>query len=105
LPCSSLHAPEQQLAQGLHNIPQENQGYDRFGYGPQHVPRLPADAAFPDPFAREIPALGQPAVENLRRLAIRFLHHPDSQVDLVSMEPGAAGHCRVVIILELADVP
>jgi len=59
---------------------------------------------FPDPFAHRIPAPGQLAAENLRRLAIRYLHRPDSQVDLVAVEPGVAGHCKVVIILELADI-
>jgi hypothetical protein len=82
---------------------QGNQEHDILGF-PQHGPPLPAQAAFPGPVAHQFPAPGQPAVENLRRLAIRFLHHPDSQVDLVSMEPGAPGLCRVVIILELADV-
>jgi len=52
-----------------------------------------------------MPAPGQPAAaENLRRLAMRYLRCPDSQVDLVSMEPGTAGHFRVVIVLELADI-
>jgi len=77
-------------AQGRPNAP-ENQRHDPFvGHVPQPVPQFPAP--------------GQPAAENLRRLAIRYLHRPDSQVDLVAMEPGVAGHCKVVIILELADI-
>ena len=51
-----------------------------------------------------MPGHGQPARENLRRLANCYLHHPDSQVEMVRMEPHAAGRCKVVIILETADV-
>jgi hypothetical protein len=32
------------------------------------------------------------------------LNHPDSQVDMVRMEPGPAGGIRMVITLELADL-
>jgi hypothetical protein len=32
------------------------------------------------------------------------LHHPNSQVSMVCMEPDAAGHCKVMIILEMADI-
>jgi hypothetical protein len=41
--------------------------------------------------------------EDLRRLAIRYLHHPDAQVGTVSMgagQAGAAGRFKVVITLE-----
>ena len=41
--------------------------------------------------------------ENLRRLASRYVHHPDSQVEMVRMEPGSAGRNKVVIVLEMAD--
>ncbi len=51
-----------------------------------------------------MPTPGQPAAENLRRLAIRLLQYRDSQVNLVFMEPGEAGLCQVVIVLELGDV-
>ena len=84
--------------------PQEGQEHDILDFASQHVPPFPVQVALPDPVAHQIPAPGQPAVDNLRRLAIRFLHHPDSQIDLISMEPGMVGLCRVVIILELADV-
>jgi hypothetical protein len=47
--------------------------------------------------------LGQPAVENLRRLASRYIYHPDSQVNAVRMEPGTGGRYKVVIILEMTD--
>jgi len=90
-------------AQGRPNGP-ENQEHVRFRQVPQHVPPLLPGAAFPDPFIHRIPAPEQRTVENLRKLAIRYVHHPDSHVDLVSMEPGAAGFCKVVIVLELADV-
>jgi hypothetical protein len=43
-------------------------------------------------------------MENLRRLASRYLHRQDSQVGQVYMEPGAAGRCKVVIIIEMVDV-
>jgi hypothetical protein len=45
------------------------------------------------------------APEDLRQVAIRYLHHPDYQVDLVSMEVGARGNCQVVIVLKLVDIP
>jgi hypothetical protein len=80
--------------------PQESHEHPIFPYDPQHTPPFPA---IPVPIANWIPR-GQPAGENLRRLAFRYLQHPDSQVDLVSMEPGPAGLCKVVIVLELADV-
>ena len=45
-----------------------------------------------------------PAAENLRRLAIRYLQHPDAQVGMVNMEAGAAGRFKVVIVLESHDI-
>jgi hypothetical protein len=32
------------------------------------------------------------------------LHHPDAQVSMVSMEVGAAGRFKVVIVLDTNDV-
>jgi hypothetical protein len=32
------------------------------------------------------------------------LRHPDSHVDLFCMEPGAGGHCKVMIVVDLANV-
>ena len=84
---------------------QENQGSDPFGnalQGVQVVPD-PTPAALPDPPAPRVPALGRSAAENLRRLASRYLNHPDSHIDVVRMEPGHAGRYRVVIVLEMAD--
>ena len=46
----------------------------------------------------------EPATEVLRQLASRYLNQPDSQVDMVRMEPGLGGRIRVVITLELADL-
>jgi len=51
-----------------------------------------------------MPTPDQPSAENLRQLALRYLHRPGSQVDLVSIGAGAAGRCKVVIAVELADV-
>jgi hypothetical protein len=81
---------------------QEGQGNDIFGYSPQGVLPGPIQAAFPVSSAHR-PAHGQPAAENLRRLAIRYVHHRDSQVDMVRMEEGTAGRYKVVIVLEITD--
>ena len=86
-------------------MPQENQGSDPFGnalQGVQVVPD-PTRAALPDSSVHRAPALGQSTADNLRRLASRYLNHPDSQIDVVRMEPGSAGRYRVVIVLEMAD--
>ena len=86
-------------------MPQENQGSDPFGNANQDVQVVlnPTRAALPDPSAHRGLALGQPTAENLRRLASRYLNHPDSQIDMVRMEPGSAGRYKVVIVLEMAD--
>ena len=81
-------------------VPQGNQGND---YAPQGVVPGPAQATLPGPSAHRAPVLGQPAAENLRRLASRCVHHPDSQVDVVRMEPGTGGRYKVVIVLEVTD--
>jgi len=92
--------------QGIHAQPQSNvpyQQYARFGYVP--LAPGPAPPPIPDPSAYGIPAPtpGQTAAGNLRRLASRILRHPNTHVNMVSMEPHAAGHCNVVIILKVAD--
>lgn len=51
-----------------------------------------------------MPTPDQSPAANLRQLALRYLRHPDSQVDLVSIGAGAAARCKVVIVLELGDV-
>ena len=82
---------------------QENQGHAPFDYAPQQFPPGPPQAAFPHPIPHQIPAPGQPAAENLRRFASRYLYHPNSRVDMVCVEPGGAGRCKVMIILDIAD--
>jgi hypothetical protein len=87
------------------DVSQQGDGEHAFlGYPAQQIALGPVQAAFPDPFAYRIPAPGQPAADNLRRLASRYLHHHNSQVSMVCMEPSAAGHCKVVIVLEMADI-
>jgi len=83
---------------------QEYQGNDRVGYAPQGVVPGPTQATLPGPWAHRAPVLTQPAAENLRRLASRCVHHPDSQVDVVRMEPCTSGRYKVVIALEMADL-
>jgi len=80
-----------------------NQERDLFGYVPQHV-APDSVQAFPRPFLHRIHTLNQLGAENHRRLAYRYLHHRDAQVGMVSMETGAAGQLKVVIILEMPDV-
>ena len=67
-----------------------------FDYVPQHNAPGLVRGAFP-------PRAPTPNL-NLRRLAIRYLHHPDAQVGMVSMEAGAAGRFKVVIVLESHDL-
>jgi hypothetical protein len=81
---------------------QEGQGNDIFGYAPQGVVPGPIQAAFPVSSTHRS-APGQPAAENLRRLASRYVHHPDAQVDMVRMEASTAGRYKVVIVLEITD--
>jgi len=81
--------------------PQENQEH---GYNSQRSTPGPAQAAFPDQFAHHIPTSGQPATENLRQLAIRYLHQPNAKVEMILLESGATGPCKVVIVLEPVDV-
>ena len=90
---------------GLDISHQENQGHGLLGYAPQ--PRHFALGAaqdgfnFPDPIVR---SPGQLAKEDLRLLAIRYLRHPGSRVDMAWMESSAGGQRKVVIMLEMADV-
>jgi hypothetical protein len=88
---------------GLDISPQENQGHGLLGYAPQHTALGAAQDSFkfPDPIVR---SPGQPTKEDFRRLAIRYLHHPGSRVDMAWMEPSADGQRKVVIMLEMADI-
>ncbi|KAH9968315.1 hypothetical protein BGW80DRAFT_1339041 [Lactifluus volemus] len=63
----------------------------------------PAGAELPDPWVYNAPVRDYPPPDNLRRLARRYLDYPDSQVDMVCIEPGHAGRFKVVITLETAD--
>ena len=83
---------------------QEIREHDRLDYAPQHVAPGPAQPAFHPPFVHRAPTPDQLREDNLRRLARRFLYHPDSRVNMVWMEPGAAGRFEVVIVLEASDV-
>jgi len=86
---------------------QEDPGNGNFGRAPEDsdVVPGPTQAAFSNSSPHRAPDVGQPAAENpsLRRLASRYIHHPDSQVDMVRMEPGSVGRYKVVIVLEIAD--
>ncbi|KAI0248282.1 hypothetical protein BJV78DRAFT_1156600 [Lactifluus subvellereus] len=73
---------------------------DVFAYAPQRATAGP-DRAFPDEWLYQVPALILPRAENLRRLASRYVHHPDARVDMVRVEPGPAGRFKVVITLEI----
>jgi hypothetical protein len=78
-----------------------------FGYVPQHNGPDPVQPAFAHPFfVHRTPTPNQAlaGAESLRRLAIRYLHHPGTQVGMVSMEAGAAGRFKVVVVLESHDV-
>ena len=85
-------------------VPQQGNQHDFFANAPQHVPPFHDQATSPEPFAHHLPTPHQPPAENLRQLALRYLHRPDSQVDLVSIGAGPAALCKVVIVVELADV-
>jgi len=85
------------------NPVQENTGNDYFGRSPEDVIPGPTQAAFSNSSPHRAPNVGQSSAENLRRLASLCIHHPDSQVDMVRIEPGSAGP-RLEIALELAHL-
>ena len=60
--------------------------------------RGPVQAPFPQQSVHRIPTPNQGGAENLRRLASRYLHHPDAQIDVVRVEAGATGRFKVVIM-------
>jgi hypothetical protein len=86
-----------------HLLLQEIQGHNHFqiDYAPQLPVPGPARAELPDPWAYNAPVRDYPPVDNLRRLARRYLDN--SQVDMVRIEPGHAGRFKVVITLETAN--
>ncbi|KAI0306188.1 hypothetical protein B0F90DRAFT_1923814 [Multifurca ochricompacta] len=65
----------------------EFQGDGGFGYAPQYIAPVPT-GVFPNEWPHQAPVPSEPAAELLRQLASRYLHHPDSLVDMVRMEPG-----------------
>ena len=81
---------------------QVNPERNPFDYVPQHNAPGLVQGDFPHPY--RMPTLNTAGAENLRRLAIRYLHHPEAQVGMVSMEAGAAGRLKVVIVLESHDI-
>jgi hypothetical protein len=83
-------------------LSQELQGHEYLGYAAPHVAPGPTQTAFPDPWVHYASPPDMLAAENLRRLASRFLRHPDSQIVMIRMEPGLDGRFRVVISLEMA---
>jgi hypothetical protein len=83
---------------------QGNREHHLLGHAPQHLAPGPAQAAFHPPFVHRAFTPDQLREDNLRRLASRFLYHPDSRVNVVWMEPGAAGRFEVVIVLEASDL-
>ena len=87
----------------VHDVPsQVNPERNPFGYVPQHNAPDPVQSAFPH--SHWVLTPNQAGAENLRRLASRYLHHPDAQVAMVSMEAGAAGRYKIVITIGLHDV-
>jgi hypothetical protein len=76
-----------------------------FGYFPQPVAPGPPQAAFPHPLIHRIPTPNQHRAENLRRLANRYLDHPNVLVRMVCTEEGTAGGFQTVIIVETPNVP
>lgn len=85
-------------------MPQVDIERNPFGYVPQYNAPGPVQAAFPRPFVHRIPTPNQAGAENLRRLASRYLYHPETQVGMVSVEAGLAGRFKVVIVIESHDV-
>ncbi|KAI0306177.1 hypothetical protein B0F90DRAFT_971834 [Multifurca ochricompacta] len=70
---------------------------------PQYTASVPT-GVFPNEWPPQAPIPSEPAAELLRQLASRYLHHPDSLVHMVRMEPGNTGCFKVVITLQLADI-
>ncbi|KAI9455438.1 hypothetical protein BJY52DRAFT_642405 [Lactarius psammicola] len=54
---------------------------------------------YPAPLANMPPANG-----GLRNLAGRYINNPDTQVNMLRIEPGRGGRFEVWIVLELADI-
>ncbi|KAI0306194.1 hypothetical protein B0F90DRAFT_1696957 [Multifurca ochricompacta] len=81
----------------------ELQGNGGFGYAPQYTAPVPT-GAFPNEWPHQAPVPSEPAAERFRRLASRYLHHPDSLVHMVDIELDNNGRFKMVITLQLADI-
>jgi hypothetical protein len=82
-----------------------NQEHNPFGYVPPHLAPGFVEAAFPYPFVYRVasPDPPQARADNLRRLAGHYLHHPDAQVRMITMEAGTAGRIKVAVVFETPD--
>jgi hypothetical protein len=74
--------------------------------GGQAPPTAVPDVA--DPFSQNVPNSDHsrmPAMGDLRRLAYRYLHNPDSRVDTLRIWLNPSGHrFMVMILLEVDDI-
>ena len=52
----------------------------------------------------QAPVFNMFAMEGLRQVSRRYVNHPETLVNTVRLEPGAAGRFRVVIVLEVVDI-
>jgi hypothetical protein len=83
-----------------------NQEHNPFAHVPPHDAPGLVQAAYPHPFVHRVPTPDPPrqaGAENLRRLVSHYLHHPDAQVSMVTMEAGTAGRIKVAVIFETPD--
>jgi hypothetical protein len=83
-----------------------NQEHNPLGHVPPHVAPGLVQAAFLHPFVHRVPTPYPPpqaGAENLRRLVSHYLHHPDAQVSMVTIEAGTAGRIKVAVIFETPD--
>jgi hypothetical protein len=78
-----------------------NEEHNPFGYVPPYVAPDFVHAAFP----HRVPTPDPPRAraDNLRQLASHYLHHPDAQVRMITMEAGTAGRIKVAVIFETPD--
>ncbi|KAI0306186.1 hypothetical protein B0F90DRAFT_1696878 [Multifurca ochricompacta] len=81
----------------------EFQGNGGLGYAPQYTAPVPT-GVLPNEWPHQAPIPNEPAAERFRRLASRYLHHPDSLVHMVDIELDNTGRFKMVITLQLADI-
>ena len=83
-----------------------DQEHNPIGYVPPHDAPGLVQNAFPHPLVQRIPTPYPPpqaGTENLRRLVGHYLHHPDAQVSMVTMEAGTGRRIKVAVIFETPD--